>query len=126
MSMTRVCYVQAICGVCHKSTKIPSSNFTNSAKHAGRDASESMKKFFYDMTNKPCARDNGHCVIHSLLLAALRTDVTCPRCGNHMPVPDRIRQSAKSHPNGGGAGGAGAAKAGGAPAASPASDAGSY
>jgi len=55
------------CGVCHKVTKVPTTNFVNKVKSGVQDLDRSVKKIYYDISG---------------------TDyVTCPRCAAPIKIP---------------------------------------
>jgi len=59
---------KVMCGVCAQPVFVPTSNFFNSLGHAERQMSHSVKKAFYQLTEKP--------------------NVDCPRCKKAVLIPD--------------------------------------
>jgi len=93
---------KAICGVCRQSTVIPSSNFSDSLKSGVKNVSQSSKKVYYDVANKPY--------------------ITCGKCATHIPIEKKdIVPTGKAAPaaEGEGRGSPPAADAAAAAAAAP-------
>jgi len=62
---------KVICGICKRSTQVPSMNIVNSLSKGFRDATKGTMKVYYDFTKAPY--------------------VTCPRCNTNMAIDTKAK-----------------------------------